>query len=214
MPNGIVDLVMPFLALAAFAVTAQTPAEFDFKRIYKVGDTAIYSAQMTGMGTVTGELQTTVVSLTPNGATVKYVGRNFAIAEMPGDMPIPDLTTKVGPEGMPNGATIRNGQEFFVFLGAAGMVPSKKAKVGDEVTVHWQNDPKDVAFDGTGRILELNKEAKTLTVQWTMTMTPSYTPPAKWKLKSVYSTDDFSLKSSEGTFELGAVVQIKFARKK
>jgi hypothetical protein len=199
----------------AFASLAPPAADsYDFKRAFKVKDDAKYTftMDMGGGMNMSAQVESTVVSVDGDSASVFFKALKLDMG-MPNTEALPQITSKVGPTGMPNAASIKNSQEFFVFVGAAGITPGAKASVGDDVTVHWQNDPKDVTFDGHGKILSADKDAKTLTVQWTLTMTPSYTTAGEWKFKSVYSTDDFSLKGADGTMGMGpTTVGIKVVR--
>ena len=201
------------MLLLAAGFPASPGDSVNFKRAYTVNQTAHYSVTMglPGAMTMTGHVQTTVINATPDGATVRFKALKLDMGGLPASSdPLPDLTTKVGPSGMPNGATIKNSQEFFVFLAAAGITPNQPANIGDSVSVHWQNDPKDVTFDGQGKLTQLDPAAKTLTVAWNLTMTPS---GGKFKLTSIYSTVDFSLKSSQGTMEVaGTPITLKVDR--
>lgn len=175
----------------------------DFNRTFKAGEEAKYKVSMELPGLKTeAEIETSIVKLAPNGATVRYRALKLDMG-IPSSEPLPELTTMCGPSGMPNGASIRDSRQFFVYLSAAGITPNVSAHVGDTVSVHWQNDSKGATFDGHGKLIKLDSAANTLSVDWDLTMTPSYTTGAHWKLTSVYSTTDFSLKSARGTMDVG-----------
>lgn len=200
------------VAMASLAPHAFADDALSFKRTFATGQSARYTVVMGLPGlSVTGDVETTVVKLLPDGATVRW--RALKLEGLPTNDPLPDLTTTTGPMGMPNGASIKNAQEFFIFLGAAGITPNKEAHVGDIVPVHWQNDPMDVTFDGHGKLVKLDPATKRLTVEWDLSMKPSYTTAGAVTFKSVYSTTDFSLVSSDGTLSVGgASVTLKCTR--
>ncbi|HLK16588.1 MAG TPA: hypothetical protein VKT78_17410, partial [Fimbriimonadaceae bacterium] len=199
---------LPFAALGRF-----DPTSVCFKRTFKQGAKDTYTYAMGPQGgpaIAAGKYTETITSLTSEGAVARFdfttVGTGLGTTE-----PIPPLTSKVGFDNMPSGASIKNGTEFAVFGCLAGIAPNKDAKVGESVTVHWQNESKDVTFDGSGKLASSDASAKTLTVEWVIQMTPSYTTGGEYKLTSTYSLADFSLIKSVGTYTIaGQVMDVKF----
>lgn len=139
-----------------------------------------------------------VVQTTKEGASVQF--KTTALAgPMPKDTAFPTLVSNVGPADMPNAAALHSLQELFILPAICGITPGKTAKLGDDVTVKWTNDPKDVTFAGKGHLAKADKDAKTLTVDWDLTLTSPESPANQFKFQSVYSTVDFSLVKSEGS---------------
>jgi hypothetical protein len=204
-------------AALALAVHFHAPDDIVFKRIYtaKIGTTYTVTMDLPGgSGALTANIDTTVQSVEAEGATVHFKATSIGMPGFPTTDTLPDLVTKVGPLGLPNKATIKSGQEFFVFLGLASITTGTTVKVGDTVTAHWQNDPKDCTIDGTGKIAKFDAAAKLLTVDWKVDMKPSYTVGSTFVLHSVYSTTDFSLNKADGTVEIGgSSMKLKFERK-
>lgn len=203
--------------ILGIAFNFSTLEDFTFKRTFVAKSEAFYTVTMTlpgGFGTLKSTIQSTVQTVTDDGATVHLKALNIDMPGFPTTQALPDLTTKVGPLGMPNKASIKNGEEFFVFLGIASLTPGTKTSVGQTVTIHWVCDSKQFAIDGTGKIGKLDPNTKTLTVDWDIDMKPNYTDGGKFTVKSVYSTTDFSLTSSEGAMGVGGTnSKISIARK-
>lgn len=214
-PKLLLVLVPIGLTAASLGALRQT-SMFRFVRKYVPNTVSTYDLKMTFPGGVGGATATIKQTVTEAGETpkLKYETVKLDAMGMPGDGQLPTLTSAVSPNGMPDAATVKNAQEFFVFLSAAGMVAGRAVKKDQIFTCHWDNTAKDVAFDGVGSITASDEKAKTITVTWDETMTPANLAPAKFKLKSVYSTDDYSLVSSEGTMTVpGATVTVSAVKK-
>ena len=197
-------LALTLLAAATLFSGPTTKSQdlIDFKRTYKPGAVNRYTYTMGNKGgmMMTADVEMTVVSIDKDVPTVKYKALKIDVG-IPIKEALPEITSTVSPEGMPNKASIRNSQEFFVFLSAAGMVANKKVKVGDEVPVKWKNESGDVTFEGTGKIADL--KGKGLIVDWVLKMTPSYTDGGTFKFRTWYGTDDFRMAAAEGSFGIG-----------
>ncbi len=204
-------------AALALALHFNTVDDFSFKRKYVAKAESSYTVTMAfpgGGGAVKANIVTTVQSVEADGATVHLKATSIDLPGFPATDALPDLVTKVGVLGLPNKATIKSGQEFIVFLGMASMTTGTVVKLGDSVKAHWQNDQKDCTLDGTGKIAKFDPDTKTLTVDWKVDMKPSYTEGGTFVLHSAYSTTDFSLNKSEGTFEIGgSSMKLQFERK-
>lgn len=188
--------------------------EFEFKRTFKANETSTYAIEMSfGKTKMTGQIVSLVKSVQADHAVVNYKASNIDMG-LPHRGPLPDLTTKVGPLNMPNSADVSGTDEFLFYLAAAGITSGTKTKVGEEVKVSWSNDKKDTTVEGVGNVLDSNGASKSTTVQWTLTMKNPKAPPSTWKLKSVYSSANFDLISSEGTIEgLPVPLILKVTRK-
>jgi hypothetical protein len=206
----------PFLAISAAGF--RFDESFLLKHTFKQDETSKYSVSMTyqGKGTVTCDVTTKVVSVSGEDAEVEYtadhyVGPSGFVATVKSQT----KQSKVGPIGMPEEASINRAEQMFLFLGMAGMAPNASAKLGDTVKVHWVNNSKDATFDGTGVLRASDSVAKTLTVDWTITLTPGNgVQPGVFTLKSIYSTDGFELRSSKGSCSVvGITIGIDIARK-
>ena len=210
---------MKTLCLSLLAVACLAPAQSDdtysFKRGYKAGDVLKYRQEMDFKGSnsapITADLDVTVKSVVPDGALLDLkVTVNIAAAGGP-----QSIASKVGVTGFPDAGGLNDAGQPFIFMGVAGATTGGKVKVGDGLKVHWQNDKKDTTIDETGKILSVDKTAKTMTVEWKAKMSVTYATGATFKFKSVYSTDDFSLVSSEGVMTTqGTDMTLKFTRRK
>lgn len=160
-------------------------------------------------------IQTTVHGVTEAGATIDYEITEVAPSHPPmvtndgrkiGPAGFPNLTSKVGPEGLPLVGFSGGGP--YLLLGEAGITPSATTGVGQTVTVHWRSDANETV-EATGKITGLDKNAKTLTADWNVSETLKNGPPILLKFTSVYSTVDFSLVSSKGAADIGGPFSIK-----
>ncbi|MBI1332844.1 MAG: hypothetical protein JST12_03075 [Armatimonadetes bacterium] len=206
----------PFILAALAAQPSPSLDGWKFQRKYTAKDVASYHCELelpNSGGSFASDIETTVQEVTESGATVLYKALTMTANGNPPTDGLPTLTTPVGKSGMPDKATITNGEEFFIFLGAAGMTTSEDIAKDQVVKVHWQNEKKDIVFDGTGRLTSSDEKAGTVTVDWNLTLTPMSDPSGTMKVTSVYSTKDFSLKSSEGYIAQGQF-KVKFTVKR
>lgn len=116
----------------------------------------------------------------------------------------PELVSKVQPDGMATDLTAsRPTNILFLVLNAAGITPNANLDTKAAVPIHWQNTAKNFTLDGSGTVTATDKTAKTITVEWAMKLTTPSAPEGQFKLTSVYSTDDYSLKTSKGALSMG-----------
>ncbi len=188
---------------------------FEFKRTYKVGDSYQYTLEMRGKPD--GEAMTTflteaVKTVLPDGAVLDLTAvLNMKEAT---DTTNQSATSKFGVQNFPDQGTSHDASVPFMLMGCASATTGEKVKVGDSPKVHWQNADKDMIADLTGKVTASDKDAKTLTVEWDGKLLGPGAPEATTHFKSVYSTVDFSLVSSDGTVAVGGTtLYMKFARK-
>ena len=199
------------------ALTFRPVDDVSFKRTYTEKGNSFYDVSMSlpgGAGTVKTTVQSTVQVVGSEGGTLHMKVLKIDFPGVPDKGALPDIVTKVGPSGMPNKASIKNGEEFFVFLGMAGLTTGTTAKIGEPVKVHWQNDLKDCTVDGIGKITKVDSATKLMMVDWKIDMKPSYTDSSMFAFKSVYDMSDMSLKSADGTMTIGgASIKMTVSRK-
>jgi hypothetical protein len=197
----------PILAAATLLILgrvyAQGPETIPFKRTFKLNESSVYACTFASPGQkakMTSAVACTVTKLEAGSATVEYKALDVIVDGKLNKSPAPALTSKVGANDMPEEALPSHQDDIlFVVLGAASITPNASVDPAHPVKVHWDNKSGNLSFDGSGTIKAIDKTAKTLTVEWDLTMNSPGYPAGQYKLTSVYSTDDFSLKSSNGT---------------
>jgi hypothetical protein len=103
---------------------------------------------------------------------------------------------------MPNDLDFQKGVPYLV-VAAAGIIPNSTVQVGADMPIHWQDNLKDVTIDGHGKLSSADATANTVTVDWDFSVVPKGQDAGQFKVTSVYSTSDFSLKSSKGKVTIG-----------
>jgi hypothetical protein len=149
-------------------------------------------------------LQSTVKKLEASGPMVEFKVLEFA-ASSPPPGPLGDFTEKLNSQGLPVDRT--NG--LVMLLAVASMTPGTTSEIGQTVSVRWESNHKNLTIVAQGKLLSLNLKDKTLTVSWDLTEDADGQPPARETLSSVYSTEDFSLKSSTAKLWTGDTLTIK-----
>jgi hypothetical protein len=108
-------------------------------------------------------------------------------------------TFRVAPDAMPSDySSVSEGSGAAFVCSAIWITPDATCQVGKPMSIHWKNDAKDTTIDGQGAIAKLDKAARTMSVDWDLTLSFGG-DKADLKVKSVYSTDDFSLISAKGS---------------
>jgi hypothetical protein len=183
-----------------------------FKRIYKVNEVAKYRFEMAGPNGSTflsSDIEATVTALTPQGAWIHYRATKWGPSPPNGGL-LPELIAEVRRDGIPLTSVQESNKAVFVFTAMAGGLPERPARVGDQVSIHWEDDEKDGIVEGTGTVLSASKADRTTVVQWKMSTrsrkdVPGYSNVSGiMKIRSVYSLDDFALIRSTGTLGVGA----------
>lgn len=196
------------MAVVGLANSSGAGQKVVFKRSYKEKAVAQYTMTLDvpDAGKLTAEIQTTVNGVNPNGATIVYKTLSLKVGDQaaPPDSS-PDLTSKVGAEAMPNEIDFMKGVPYFA-VSAAGIVPNSTFEVGADMPIHWENNAKDVTLEGHGKLSSIDATANTVSVDWDFTVTPKGQDKGQFKVTSVYSSSDFSLKSSKGKIDIGGKV--------
>jgi hypothetical protein len=197
------------LAFGHTAIARSGADSFDFKRTFKPNTKVSYTYKAGPHGEkemFICQYTETITTVTADGANVNFTVVKLDIPGLGASDPVPPLTSKVGLDNMPAAANIKDSSEFVIFGCVSGITPNKSSKLGDKLKVHWQNDSKDVSFEGSGTIKSVDASSKTLSVDWNIQMTPSYTTGGTFKLLSTYNLADCSLVRSTGTFTIGQTV--------
>jgi hypothetical protein len=199
-------MLVPVLAagLVAGHFQAGSAQDLSFKRSYKANEVDVYALTLTPPGDhMQADIEFTVKSLEGDGATVDYKVLRGSSSHGPMPDPLPSSTSKIGPEAMPNDISPKNGQAFlFALLSTAWITPAAKEVANKPFLVHWQNTAKDLTLDGEGTITSVDQSQKTMTVSWSLGMKPGDAATGEIKVTSVYSTQDYSLKTSRGSVSL------------
>lgn len=197
-----------FLGLA-FLLTLAGSAQQDsvlFKRTYKLNSGAAYSLAITMPGSkmpVAADVIVGIDEVSEDGATMTMRLSKLTAADQDIENGLPKLTTKVGPEGMPNEVGEKPGEELFLLLAALSLTPGRQIVPGEEFAVKWTSDSKQVSLAGKGKLLSLDRTAGTATVQWDLTLNVSNSGPEDISGKSTYSGEDFSLVSAKAEIKQG-----------
>ncbi len=191
--------------IGAIALAQSAGQQIEFKRTYKDKAVAQYklTLDIAGEGQMAAVVQTTVKSVDSDGATVLYktISMKVGDTDAPADQLV-ELTSKSGPKSMPEDLDFDK-HVAYLALSAAGITSGASETVGLDIPIHWQNAAKNVELQGHGKISAMDTTAKTINVDWDFSVTPKGEDPGQFKISSVYSTDDFSLKSSKGKLTIG-----------
>lgn len=197
-------------ATAACLATAIAYGQGDtiqFKRTFKLNEAGVYACSFGDVGKpakITTDISYSVTKLEAEIATVDYHALALMVNGKLDKSLQPALYSKVGPNGMATDASAAKQSDIlFVLLDAAGITPNATVDSKSGVPVTWQNAAKNFGLEGSGTVTSTDKTAKTMTVDWIMKFTTTGITDGQLKLTSVYSTEDFSLKSSKGTLTTG-----------
>lgn len=194
-------------ALLVGTSVAQTASDsVNFKRTFKNKEEEIYKMDLTPLGAktpaVSANFEIIVDRLVGNDADVTYRAlfgwhgnQRLAAKDV-----FPTVTYKVSPDAMPTDYSDKNEETSGgpLFCSACWITPNATCRVGKPIPIHWTSGDNGVTLDGRGVISNLDKTAKRMSVNWDLTIAFSG-GKGVLKVKSIYSTDDFSLISAKAS---------------
>ncbi|HEY3783285.1 MAG TPA: hypothetical protein VGL56_19570 [Fimbriimonadaceae bacterium] len=154
------------------------------------------------------DVRAEVMRVKPGFAKVHYKGINLVAPGTPSE-PLPDLSSFVGPDGMPQGVSYQGDSALLVMIGLAGITSNSTVGLHDTVAFHWTDQLK-LHVDGQGKISQIDAAHKTITVDWKQTWAFTSGTSLDVSLKSVYDLADCRLKSSDGEASLAGQSVFKF----